>query len=468
MGRRKKPFFEKVEITDIGAEGKSIARVNDMVVFVQLAAPGDIVDLQVTKRRKKYMEARITRFHKYSDIRTQPFCEHFGICGGCKWQHIPYDLQAEYKEKQVEQTLKRIGKLELPEISPILKSPVEKFYRNKLEFTFSDHRWLSQDEVDSGIDFEDTRALGFHVPGMFDKIVDVNKCWLQPDPGNQIRNWVKKYSMEKGLEYFSQKNPGGFLRNLIIRTASTGETMVILSFFSENEEEREKLLDFLYNKMPNIDSLMYVINSKGNDTLYDQDIKVYKGKDHIIEKLEDLKFKIGPKSFFQTNTEQSLTLYRVARNFAELTGNDTVYDLYTGTGTIANFVARNAKKVIGIESVPEAIEDARINSEINDITNTYFHVGDIKEIFTRGFLEKNGKPDVVITDPPRAGMHKNVVEVLLSHLPEKIVYVSCNPATQARDLELLDPEYRLTKVQPVDMFPHTHHVENIVQLMRRH
>lgn len=467
MGRRKLPFYEKVVITDIGAEGKAIAKINDMVVFVKMVAPGDIVDLQVTRKKKKYMEARVSRFHKYSDIRTVPFCEHFGICGGCKWQHIPYSLQTEYKQKQVEQSQTRIGKLNLPEISPILKSENERFYRNKLEFSFSDHRWLSQEEVESEKVYEDTRALGFHVPGLFDKIVDLNKCWLQPEPGNTIRDIVKKYSMENNLEFFSQKNPGGFLRNLIIRTAATGETMVIISFFSENKKEREKLLDHLYDKVPSIDSLMYVINSKGNDTLYDQEIKLYRGKDHIFEELEDLKFKIGPKSFFQTNTTQALALYRVARDYASLTGEEIVYDLYTGTGTIANFIARNTRKVVGIESVPEAIEDAKINSQLNHIENTDFHAGDIKYLLTEEFIAQNGRPDTVITDPPRAGMHKDVVEVLLKHLPRIIVYVSCNPATQARDLELLDSAYKITAVQPVDMFPHTHHVENVVRLERR-
>lgn len=466
MGRRKLPFFEKVKITDIGAEGKALARINDRVVFTKYAAPGDIVDLQVIKKRKKYMEARIERFHNYSEIRTEPFCEHFGICGGCKWQHLPYLIQAKSKQKQVEETLKRIGKVDLPEVNPILKSENETFYRNKLEFTFSAHRWLSQEEVDSGKEFKDTRALGFHVPGLFDKVVDINKCWLQPDPSNKIRNTIREYSLKNDLEYFNQKEHGGFLRNLIIRTSSTGETMVILSFYHENKEEREKLLQHIDNEVPGIHSLMYVINSKGNDTLYDQDIKVFKGKDHIIEEMEDLKFKIGPKSFFQTNTHQAHALYRTARSYAGIKPDDIVYDLYTGTGTIANFVAKKAKKVVGIESVPEAIEDAKINAELNRITNTSFHSGDIKELLNEEFISKHGKPDVIITDPPRAGMHKNVVEQIMKVGADRIVYVSCNPATQARDLEILNQAYKVTDVQPVDMFPQTHHVENILRLKK--
>ncbi len=467
VGRRKLPFYEKIEITGTGAEGKAIARINEKVVFVKYAAPGDIVDLQVTRKKKKYMEAKIIRFHKYSDIRVEPFCEHFGICGGCKWQHIPYELQTKFKQKEVEDALQRIGKLDIPEISPILSSENERFYRNKLEFTFSAHRWLSQEEIDSGKEIEETRALGFHVPGLFDKVTDIKKCWLQADPSNAIRNTIKEYSLKNNLEYFNQKVHGGFLRNLIIRTSSTGETMVILSFYQENEPERKKLLNYLSAEIPNINSLMYVINSKANDTLYDQDIKVFKGKDHIIEVMGDLKFKIGPKSFFQTNTEQALKLYNTTRIFAGIRPHETVYDLYTGTGTIANFIAKDAGKVVGIESVPEAIEDARINSGLNQITNTSFHAGDMKDLLNEEFVARHGKPEVIITDPPRAGMHKNVVEQLLKLQAQRIVYVSCNPATQARDLEILGPLYKIAEVQPVDMFPHTHHVENVVRLEKR-
>ena len=467
MARKPYPAFEKVEITDFGAEGNAIARVNDMVVFVKFVAPGDIVDLQVFKKRKRYMEARVTAFHHYSPNRAEPFCEHFGVCGGCKWQHIPYDQQVKFKQKQVSDALTRIGKLDLPPILPILKSPDETFYRNKLEFTFSNHRWFTKEEFDSGKSFDDTRALGFHVPGMFDKIVDIETCWLQPQPSNTIRNLIRDYARENSLTFYDQKEQSGLLRNLIIRTTSTGETMVILSFFSENKPEREKLLDYLNSKVPGINSLMYVINSKGNDTLYDQDILLHHGKDYITEKMEDLEFRISPKSFFQTNTFQSLELYKTARQFAGLTGNEIVYDLYTGTGTIANFVAKQAGKVIGIESVPQAIDDARLNSEINGIRNTDFFAGDIIKVFTDEFIAINGKPDVIITDPPRAGMHKDVVDQILRLLPDRIVYVSCNPATQARDLELMSGEYKITAVQPVDMFPHTHHVENVVKLERR-
>jgi len=461
------PFFEKVEITDIGAEGKAIARVNDMVTFVSMVAPGDIVDLQVTRKRKRFAEARVTHIHKLSDMRVEPSCEHFGVCGGCKWQHIPYNEQLKFKEKQVIDALLRIGKLELPEVTPILGSKEEYFYRNKLEFTFSNRRWYTREELDSSGDFKNWNALGFHVPGMFDKVVDINKCWLQPEPSNAIRNFVRKYAEEHELQFFDTRDSGGFLRNLIIRTSTTGELMVILAFFREEKENREALLESLGNEFPQITSLMYTVNPKANDTLYDQEIIVFKGRDHIVEEMEGLKFRIGPKSFFQTNTHQSLELYKVARDFAGLTGNELVYDLYTGTGTIANFVARSAGKVIGIESVPEAIADAWINSEINGIDNTAFFSGDMKDLLSNEFLGIHGRPDVVITDPPRIGMHESVVVTLLEAAPAKIVYVSCNPATQARDLELLSGLYKVTKVQPVDMFPHTHHVENVVLLELR-
>ena len=464
MGNRKLPFFEKVEITDVGAEGKAIARVNDMVTFVSMVAPGDIVDLQVTRKRKRFAEARVTHIHKLSEIRVLPSCEHFGVCGGCKWQHPPYSEQLKFKEKQVVDALIRIGKLVLPEVNPILGSSEEYFYRNKLEFTFSNRRWYTREELDSSGDFKNWNALGFHVPGMFDKVVDINKCWLQPEPSNTIRNFLRKYAEDHELQFFDTRDSGGFLRNLIVRTSSTGEIMIIIAFFREEEQNRVNLLESLAKEFPQITSLMYTINSKANDTLYDQDIIVFKGRDHIIEAMEDLKFRIGPKSFFQTNTKQSLELYRVARDFAGLTGNELVYDLYTGTGTIANFVAGRAKKVIGIESVPEAIHDAWINSEINGIKNVAFFSGDMKDLLSNEFLNIHGRPDVVITDPPRIGMHESVVMTLLEAAPKKIVYVSCNPATQARDLELLSGLYKVTKVQPVDMFPHTHHVENIVLL----
>jgi 23S rRNA (uracil1939-C5)-methyltransferase len=467
LGKRKLPFFEKVEITDVGAEGKAIARVNDMVTFVSMVAPGDIVDLQVTRKRKRFAEARVTHIHKLSEIRVQPVCEHFGVCGGCKWQHLPYKEQLRFKEKQVVDALVRIGKLELPEVNPILGSSDEYFYRNKLEFTFSNRRWYTREELDAFGDFKNWNALGFHVPGMFDKVVDINKCWLQPEPSNSIRNFLRKYAEDHELQFFDTRDSGGFLRNLIIRTSSTGEVMVVLAFFREEKENRLALLDALASEFPQINSLQYTINPKANDTLYDQDIIVFKGKDHIIETMEDLKFRIGPKSFFQTNTKQSLELYRIAREFAGLTGKELVYDLYTGTGTIANFIARSAKKVIGIESVPEAIEDAWKNSELNGNSNVDFYSGDMKDMLSKEFLDIHGRPDIVITDPPRIGMHESVVQTLLEAAPKRIVYVSCNPATQARDLEMMSALYKVTKVQPVDMFPHTHHVENVVLLELR-
>ena len=467
MARGKLPFLEKVEIIDIGAEGKAIARVNGIVCFVKDVAPGDIVDLQVIKKRKSYMEGKVITFHKFSPLRQEPFCEHFGICGGCKWQHLPYSLQIKYKEKQVGDALSRIAKVNFPAIRPILASEKERFYRNKLEYTFSDHRWLTKDEISSEGKIADTRALGFHIPGMFDKIVDINKCWLQEDPSNEIRNVVRDYALENNYSFFSQREHSGLLRNLIIRTSSASGTMVILSFFYNDEPAIKKLLDHLYEKVSGISSLLYVVNEKGNDTLYDQNIIVYKGNDHIIETMDDLKFKIGPKSFFQTNTTQALQLYKIALEFADLKGNEIVYDLYTGTGTIANFVARHAAKVIGIESVPTAIEDANVNSALNNIHNTSFFAGDIKDLLDESFFDNHGKPDVVITDPPRVGMHKNVIAQILKAEPARIVYVSCNPATQARDLALMDEMYQVTAVQPVDMFPHTHHVENVVKLERR-
>jgi len=467
LRRKKLPFFEKVEITDIASEGKSIAKVNDMVIFVKMVAPGDIVDLQVIKKKKNYMEARVTAFHKYSDLRVEPFCEHFGTCGGCKWQHIPYELQLKSKQKQAEDNLRRIGGIEIPPLKPILGSEQSQFYRNKLEFSFSDHRWITAEEAESGEELGEMRALGFHVPGFFDKIVDVEKCWLQEDPSNKIRNTIKKFSLENDFSYYNIREHTGFMRNVVVRTSTTGDLMVIVVFNEENMQARESLLDYLKKEVPEISSLFYVVNEKFNDTLYDQNLVVYSGKDHIIEKMEDLQFKIGPKSFFQTNSRQAQRLYEVAREFSELEGDEIVYDLYTGTGTIANFIAGKAKKVVGIESVPEAIEDAKINSELNKIENTEFFVGDMKDVFTDEFVEKNGRPNVIITDPPRAGMHSKVVEQILKLGAQRIVYVSCNPATQARDLQILDEKYKINRVQPVDMFPHTHHVENIVQLELR-
>ena len=463
--KKQKPLYEGLQIEDIGSEGKAIARTGEMVVFTTYAVPGDIVDLQVTKKRKKYAEGSVTKFHKYSEDRAKIFCEYFGVCGGCKWQILPYEKQLFYKEKQVKDQLQRIGKIELPELLPILSSEKNVFYRNKLEFTFSNKRWLKNDELNSEIN--NFNGLGFHKPGLFDKIINIDKCWLQPDPSNQIRNFIYKYAIENRLSFFDIKSKYGFLRTLIIRTTSIGEVMVILSFFSEDKEVRIKLLSAVQKEFPEITSLLYVINSKGNDTITDQNIELYSGREYILEEMEGLQFKIGAKSFYQTNSEQAHKLYQVVREFAQLTGDEVVYDLYTGTGTIANFIAKQAKKVVGIEYVPEAIEDARENSLINNITNTEFYSGDIKSILSSEFISKNGQPEVIITDPPRAGMHNDVISALINSGAKKIVYVSCNPATQARDLGLMDSAYKIKKVQPVDMFPHTHHVENVVLLEKR-
>lgn len=468
MGRnRKKPFYENIRIEDIGAEGKAIAKVGDMVVFTKLAIPGDMVDLQVTKKRKRYQEAFIKEFKEYSADRIDPICEHFGTCGGCKWQMLPYEKQLFYKHKQVEDQLKRIGKIEMPEMLPIMGSEKNTFYRNKLEFTFSNKRWLSFEEVESGDEIKNPDALGFHVPGLFDKVISINKCWLQPDPSNQIRNFIYEYAIDNGLSFFDIKEQKGFLRTLILRTSSTGELMVIVTFYYDDEEKRKALLEAVRNKFPQITSLLYVVNSKGNDTITDQKVELYSGSEHIFEEMEGLRFKIGPKSFYQTNSEQAYNLYKVTREFADLNGDEVVYDLYTGTGTIANFIAKKAKKVVGIEYVPEAIEDAKKNSTVNNISNTLFFAGDMKDVLNEEFISEHGQPEVIITDPPRAGMHADVVNTILKVKPNKIVYVSCNPATQARDVALMDELYQIEKIQPVDMFPHTHHVENVVLLRKK-
>jgi 23S rRNA (uracil1939-C5)-methyltransferase len=467
VGRRKDlPLLEKIKITDIGAEGNALARVDNLVVFVPMLIPGDIVDIRVIKKRKKYIEGRVTRFHEYSPDRIVTVCSHFGTCGGCKWQHLPYDLQLKYKEKQVRDNLTRIGKIELPVINPIIGSSEIFMYRNKLEYTFSDKRWLTKEEIDSENKFEKEGALGFHIPGLFDKVLDIKECHLQPEPSNSIRNSVREYSIKNNLQFFDLREQKGFLRNLVIRNSLDGKVMVIVVFFKDDIEKREGLLNFLASEFPQITSLMYVINSKRNDSLSDQDPILYKGDNYLVEDMDGLKFRIGPKSFYQTNTKQALELYRVARDFAGLTGKEIVYDLYTGTGTIANFIAGSADKVIGIEYVVEAVEDAQINSEINNIRNTFFFAGDMKDILSDQFIEANGKPDVIITDPPRAGMHEDVVKIIAKAAPGRIVYVSCNPATQARDILLLSEHYRVAGVQPVDMFPHTHHVENVVLLKR--
>ncbi len=466
MGRRNKPFIEKVEIEDVAAEGKALARYNDKVVFVPYAVPGDVVDIQVTKKRKKYMEGRVEKYHSYSPDRVEALCAHFGVCGGCKWQILPYEKQLQAKEKQVSDALKRIGKVELPAIDPILGSEQTEYYRNKLEFTFSSSRWLSKEEMDE--ENIDRDALGFHIPGLFDKIVDVKHCYLQAEPSNAIRLALKAFAKKQGLSFYNQRTHEGFLRNVIVRTATTGQVMVILSFGYQDEEAVKSVMEHLKEKFGSqITALLYVINEKLNDTIGDQEILCYHGEQEIYEEMEGLKFKIGPKSFYQTNSEQAYALYKVTRDFAGLTGKELVYDLYTGTGTIALFVAKMAKKVVGIEYVEAAIEDAKINAKNNNIDNSHFYAGDMKDILNREFVEQQGKPDVIITDPPRAGMHTDVIQTILYCAPEKIVYVSCNPSTQARDLELLDHAYRVEKVQPVDMFPHTHHVENVVLLKKR-
>jgi 23S rRNA (uracil1939-C5)-methyltransferase len=467
VGRKKDmPLLEKVRITDIGAEGNALARVNNLVVFVPMLIPGDVVDIRVIKKRKKYLEGRVVKFHQYSADRIEPRCIHFGVCGGCKWQHLPYNLQLQYKEKQVRDNLTRIGKIELPAINSILGSADEFLYRNKLEYTFSDKRWLTKEEVDSDNQYERGNALGFHIPGLFDKVLDIKECHLQPEPSNSIKNAVRDYAQRNNLQFFDLREQKGFLRTLLIRNSLEGKIMVIVVFFHEDIEKREGLLDFLASEFPQITSLMFVINSKRNDSLNDQDPILYKGDCYILEEMNGLKFRIGPKSFYQTNTKQALELYRVAKNFAGLTGKEIVYDLYTGTGTIANFISEDAQKVIGIEYVDEAVMDAKVNSEINNIINTKFFSGDIKDVLTDDFLMINGKPDVVITDPPRAGMHEDVVNTIRRAAPDKIVYISCNPSTQARDILLLSEDYHIEGVQPVDMFPHTHHVENVVLLIR--
>jgi 23S rRNA (uracil1939-C5)-methyltransferase len=462
----KKPFYPNVTISDIGAEGKSLAKIDDLIVFTTQAIPGDIVDLQVVKKRRRYQEARVVKIHQYSTLRTEPFCSHFGTCGGCKWQNLIYNEQLRYKQKQVEDQLQRIGKITIPEFFPILGTDHTTYYRNKLEYTFSNSRWLTEAELHSDLKIENKNALGFHIPGLFDKVLQINHCWLQPEPSNKIRNFIYQFAIENDLTFFDIKKQAGFLRTLILRTTSTGEVMVIVSFYFDNPELRNLLLNSLKNEFPEITSLMYVVNQKGNDTITDQAVILFSGHSYIRKEMEGLIFKIGPKSFYQTNSGQAYELYKIVREFASLAGNETVYDLYTGTGTIANFVARHCSKVIGIEYIPEAIDDARINSEINQIDNTLFFAGDIKNLLNSEFIGEHGKPDVIITDPPRSGMHEDVVKAIIEAAPDRIVYVSCNPATQARDLSLMTEHYRVEKAQPVDMFPHTHHVENVVLLKK--
>ncbi|WP_299885783.1 23S rRNA (uracil(1939)-C(5))-methyltransferase RlmD [uncultured Lacinutrix sp.] len=466
--KKRKQLFTNLEVIDAAAKGKTVAKAPDgKVVFLPNAVPGDIVDVQTFKKRKAYYEGKATQFHKLSDKRTTPACEHFGTCGGCKWQNMAYEHQLFYKQKEVTNNLIRIGHIELPEVTPILASREHYFYRNKMEFSFSDSRWLTLEEIQSDKDLGDKNALGFHIPGMWDKILDLNKCHLQADPSNAIRNSVKQFAITNELEFFNTRNQTGLLRTLMIRTSSTGDIMVLIQFFKEDKQKRELLLDYIAETFPEITSLQYVINGKANDTIYDQEVICYKGNDHIFEEMEGLKFKINAKSFYQTNSEQAYELYKLTREFANLKGNELVYDLYTGTGTIAQFVAKKAKKVVGVEAVPDAITAAKENAQFNGIENVEFFVGDMKNVFNQDFINTHGQPDVIITDPPRDGMHKDVVKQILNIAPEKVVYVSCNSATQARDLELMDNMYKVTRVQAVDMFPQTFHVENIVLLEKR-
>ncbi len=473
MARKKKPLplLEHVTITDVAAEGKALARVDDLVVFVPYVVPGDVVDLQIKRKKHHYAEAEAVHFHRYSELRVQPFCEHFGVCGGCKWQCLPYEEQLRYKQKQVVDALTRIGKVELPPVSPILGSRRTRCYRNKLEFGFSNKKWLTAEQIASGATFDNMNAVGFHIPGAFDKILDIDNCHLMDDVCNRLRNGIRSYAFDHGLTFFDLRRQEGLLRSMMIRTSSTGELMLLLQFCWRQESEREQalaLLAHLRDTYPEITSLLFVNNLKCNDTIGDLDIATFHGTSFIYEEMEGLRFKVGPKSFYQTNSDQAYELYKVARRLARLTGEELVYDLYTGTGTIANFVAGGARRVIGIEYVPEAIEDAKVNARLNGLDEkTLFFAGDMKDLLTPDFIAEHGRPDVIITDPPRAGMHADVVDTILFAAPRRIVYVSCNPATQARDLQLLDAGYKVEAVQPVDMFPQTHHVENVVLLTAR-
>ncbi|MFH7002569.1 23S rRNA (uracil(1939)-C(5))-methyltransferase RlmD [Flavobacterium bizetiae] len=470
MGRKNtdKVVFHQIQVLDAGAKGVSVAKAPDgKVIFIPNVVPGDVVDVQTFKKRKAYYEGKAVKFHELSEHRIEPICDHFGVCGGCKWQNMKYSQQLYYKQNEVKNHLQRIGKVELPEFETILGSEKQFFYRNKMEFSFSNARWLTEKEIESTEDLGNRNALGFHIPKMWDKILDIQKCYLQEDPSNAIRNEIRDFANANNLAFFNPREQSGLLRTFMIRTASTGEIMVLIQFYENDKKNRELLLDHLYEKFPQITSLQYVVNSKQNDTIYDQDIKLYKGRDYILEEMEGLKFSINAKSFYQTNSDQAYELYKITRDFAGLSGNETVYDLYTGTGTIAQFVSKKAKKVIGVESVPEAILDAKANAERNNITNCEFFVGDMKVVFNESFIAEHGKPDVIITDPPRDGMHAAVIDQILKIAPKKVVYVSCNSATQARDLALMDEKYKVTRVRPVDMFPQTHHVENVVLLELR-
>ena len=467
MGRRRKQVLEDVTILDIADKGQALARVNEMVVFVTGVVPGDVCDIQIKRKRKNYAEGYVLKIKELSPIRIDAKCKYFGVCGGCKWQHLGYEKQLEFKNKQVGDALQRIGKVKVDAFEPILGSANVFEYRNKLEFSFSHRRWLTQEEVDSGQVFDDVPSLGFHVPGRWDKVLDVKECHLMAEPSNAVRNRVRDIALANEFSYYNLNEQTGFLRNLIVRSTMTGEWMVILSVAEDRPADVKLILDTLVAEFPQLTSVLWVFNDKPNDTIADLDILVHHGNDHIMEEMEGLKFRVGPKSFYQTNGPQAYELYKVARDFAALTGNEVVYDLYTGTGTIAQFVAKQAKKVVGIEYIEPAIADAKLNAELNGIVNTSFYAGDMKDVFTRELIAKEGKPDVVITDPPRAGMHADVVARLNELLPDRIVYVSCNPATQARDIQLLSENYEVKKVRPVDMFPHTHHVESVALLVRK-
>lgn len=465
MGKIKKDFLlENLEVVDISTEGKAVAKHEGLVVFIEGAVPGDVVDVMVHRKKNSFAEGKVHAIHQRSPQRVEPVCRHFGVCGGCKWQNLNYPTQLFYKQKYVFDAFTRIGKLSFDEISPILGNGSDYFYRNKLEFSFSNKKWLTREQMASGETIDNRDGLGFHIPGMFDKILDIEHCHLQAEPSNAIRNAVKSYALEKGLSFFDIRNKGGLLRTLMIRSSTTGELMVLLAVYDWQEKELTALLDFLKNSFPQITSLLYAHNPKANDTLADLDIRVWYGRDHILEEMEGLKFRVSACSFYQTNSQQAYELYKITREFAALSGNEVVYDLYTGTGTIANFMARQARKVIGIEYVEDAIKDAKQNSEANGIANTLFFAGDMKDILNEKFLLTHGQPDVIITDPPRAGMHEDVVKVILAAKPKRVVYVSCNPSTQARDLALMEELYQVKRIQPVDMFPQTAHVENVVQL----
>jgi 23S rRNA (uracil1939-C5)-methyltransferase len=464
MSRKmKNKIITEVAIERIASEGKCIGHHDGKVVFVGNVAPGDIVDVRITKGKSSFMEGEAVHFHQYSKDRVEPFCAHFGTCGGCKWQHINYDLQKTYKRQQVVDQFERIAKVPIPEVLPILGSANTRYYRNKLDFTFSNKKWLTIEQIRSGKEFE-RNALGFHIPKMFDKIIDIDHCYLQGGPSNDVRNSLREFALQNRLSFYDIRNQVGLLRNLIIRTTSTGQTMVIVQFGEDDAENIQLVMQFMKSKFPEITSLLYVINTKGNETFHDLELITFAGLPYIEEEMEGLKFRIGPKSFYQTNSDQAYELYKVARDFAELKGDEVVYDLYTGTGTIANFVAKQAKQVIGVEYVEAAIEDAKLNSEINGITNTQFYAGDMKDVLNEEFIAQHAAPDVIITDPPRAGMHEDVVKMLLRLAAPTIVYVSCNPATQARDVALLAEKYQVERIQPVDMFPQTYHVENVVRL----